>query len=186
MKRTILALSIVMLTSSVAFAANDWFFNPANGDVIEGPVGSPQHYINLGPQPNAAAAQAVARSRQSQGTGAPIDAAAQAGGPEWFLNLQNGDVVQGPVGSPQNYVPLGRHLNAAAAQAAARSRQGQSATGPVGAATDPEWFLNPRNGDVVQGPVGSPQGYVSLGRHPNAAAAQAAAKAAGSALPRSR
>ena len=177
MKRMILALSIVMLTTSVGFAANDWFFNPANGDVIEGPVGSPQHYINLGPQPSAAAAQAAARSRQATaGSGVATD-------PEWFLNPRSGDVVQGPVASPRHYVPLGRHANAAAAQAAARNQQ---ATAGTGVATDPEWFFNPQNGDVVQGPVGSPQNYVSLGRHPNAAAAQAAAKAAGSALPRSR
>jgi hypothetical protein len=310
MKRVMLALAIVALTTVGSLAATEWFFNPANGDVVEGPVGSPQHYISLGLQANAAAAQAAARGLQRiQGTiqavqgstatlktddgrmltldmtplatasrvkagdrttivaapgatpaqwtarhvldvtpGAGLTSAAPAttvSGAHWFLNPANGDVIQGPVGSPQHYVDLGPQPSAAAAQATAHSLQhvkgtvvpGQGtslgfrtddgrtltldttqlapgllrdlkagdrltvlglegrtanqfvtryalkgdaapAQSPVPAASGPDWYYNPANGDVVQGPVGSPQAYVNLGPQANAAAAQAAAKAA--------
>ena len=314
MKRMILALSLTALTAVGAFAATEWFFNPANGDVVEGPVGSPQNYINLGPQASAADAQkAAGRLQRIQGTvegvqgstatlktddgrtltvdltslgtasrvragdrvavvGAPgatpaqwtarhvLDvAAAGAGttagaavasgtGAEWFLNPANGDVIQGPVGSPQHYISLGPQPSAAAAQATARSLQRVNGTvvagrdGSVGFRTDDgrrltldttqlapglrrdlkagtrltlfgvdgrranqfvpryaldadaapaqssaqrpvpaattDWYYNPANGDVVRGPVGSPQAYMNLGPQRNAAAAQAAAKAA--------
>ena len=170
MTRLILAFAIAAFTTltltSASLAANEWFFNPDNGDVVEGPVGSPQSYINLGPQPSAAAAQAAARSlKKVQGTIQSIQ------GPTATLKTDDGKTLTfdaAQLGTPGR-VKVGDRATVMAASS--------GATTATTASSGPDWFFNPDNGDVIPGPVGSPAAYINLGPQPSSAAAQAAARA---------